>query len=151
MFQGYLHTTQTGKYTLSPDLREDNALFFWAREKAYSSYEHNNASEGMSYIEPAGLPHIFDYGTVAGNFLPITFIYANGYGPELDRLTRLRFRMALRIWMIWTFLARRVLIVFFCHSHARCGSAYEGAMSVVRKIFGIRTYTNERNMICFAS
>lgn len=87
VFQGYLHATQTGNYTLAPDLLEDNALFFWGGEKAYSSYENNNTDGGVSYTQPAGLPHTFAYEMVAGEFLPITFIYANGYGPALNRLT----------------------------------------------------------------
>ena len=87
MFQGYLHATQTGNCTLAPYLGEDNALFFWGGEKAYSSYENNNTDGGVSYTQPAGLPHTFDYGMVAGEFLPITFIYANGHGPALNGLT----------------------------------------------------------------
>ncbi|EED14888.1 conserved hypothetical protein [Talaromyces stipitatus ATCC 10500] len=87
VFQGYLHATQTGNYTVAPYLGEDNALFFWGGEKAYRSYANNNTDGGVSYTQPAGLPHTFSYEMVAGEFLPITFIYANGYGPALNRLT----------------------------------------------------------------
>jgi hypothetical protein len=87
VFQGYLHATQTGNYTLAPYLGEDNALFFCGAEKAYSSYENNNTDGGVSCTQPAGLPHTFEYEMVAGEFLPITLIYANGDGPALNRLT----------------------------------------------------------------
>ncbi|KAJ5721817.1 uncharacterized protein N7483_009751 [Penicillium malachiteum] len=87
VFQGFLHATQTGNYTLAPTLGEDNALFFWLREKAYSSYANNNTDGGVSYTQPEGLPHSYAVSMVAGEFLPVTFIYANGYGPALNELT----------------------------------------------------------------
>ncbi|KAJ5087134.1 hypothetical protein N7456_010750 [Penicillium angulare] len=87
VFQGYLHATQTGNYTLDPTLAEDNALFFWLGEKAYSNYTNDNTDGGVSYTQPTDLPHTFAVSMTAGEFLPITFIYANGYGPALNELT----------------------------------------------------------------
>ncbi|KAJ5717487.1 hypothetical protein N7488_003133 [Penicillium malachiteum] len=87
VFQGFLHATQTGNYTLAPTLSEDNALFFWLGEKAYSSYTNDNTDGGVSYTQPTGLPHSYAASMVAGEFLPVTFIYANGYGPALNELT----------------------------------------------------------------
>lgn len=87
VFQGFLYATQTGKYTIAPYLGEDNAVFFWSGEKAYSSYANSNVDGGVSYTQPSNVPHSFAYDMVAGEFMPITFIYVNGYGPALNRVT----------------------------------------------------------------
>lgn len=87
VFQGYLYSTQYGNYTLAPYLGEDNALFFWGGEKAYSGYTNDNIDGGVTYTQPADLPHSFSYTMVPGEFMPITFIYSNGYGPALNSLT----------------------------------------------------------------
>ncbi|OKL55342.1 hypothetical protein UA08_09353 [Talaromyces atroroseus] len=86
VFQGYLHATQNGNYTIAPVLSEDNAIFFWGGEKAYSSYKNNNTDGSVTYTQPSTLPHSYSY-SMAGEFMPITFIYANGYRPALNSLT----------------------------------------------------------------
>jgi hypothetical protein len=87
VFQGFIHATQTGKYTVAPYKVTDNALFFWGGEKAYSSYANGNVDGGVSYTQPSGVPTTFDYNLVAGEFFPITFIYVNGYGPGKTQVT----------------------------------------------------------------
>ncbi|KAJ0417600.1 hypothetical protein BJY00DRAFT_315713 [Aspergillus carlsbadensis] len=86
VFQGFLHARTSGTYTVVPDLRTDNAIFFWGGEKAYVDYENGNVDGGVSYTQPQGLPHSYDYELVAGEFYPVTFIFANGFGPLLNRV-----------------------------------------------------------------
>ncbi|KAL2812749.1 hypothetical protein BJX63DRAFT_432446 [Aspergillus granulosus] len=66
VFQGYLYAQNAGSYTVAPDLGEDNAILFWGGEKAYSEYANENADGGVSYTQPEGLPHSFDYELAAG-------------------------------------------------------------------------------------
>ncbi|KAL2841876.1 hypothetical protein BJY01DRAFT_249374 [Aspergillus pseudoustus] len=75
-----------GTYTIAPDLREDNTIFFWGGEYAYSQYANGSVDGGVSYTQPEGLPHSFDYHLAAGEFYPITFIFSNGFWPLLNRL-----------------------------------------------------------------
>jgi hypothetical protein len=49
VFQGFIHATQIGKYTVAPYKVTDNALFFWGGEKAYSSYANGNVDGVVSY------------------------------------------------------------------------------------------------------
>ncbi|KAL3487942.1 hypothetical protein BJX62DRAFT_240544 [Aspergillus germanicus] len=86
VFQGFLHARNSGTYTIAPALGTDNALFFWGGEKAYRQYANGNVDGGVRYTQPAGLPHSFDCELVAGEFYPITFIFANGFGPLLNRV-----------------------------------------------------------------
>ncbi|RYP80340.1 hypothetical protein DL769_002520 [Monosporascus sp. CRB-8-3] len=80
VFQGYLHATQFGNYTLTAG-SVDNALFWWTGQKAYSSYTNANVDGGISYVQPPGVPTSVRYDMVPGQFLPITLIFVNGAGP----------------------------------------------------------------------
>ncbi|RYP42921.1 hypothetical protein DL770_011963 [Monosporascus sp. CRB-9-2] len=80
VFQGYLHATQFGTYTLTAG-SVDNALFWWTGQKAYSSYTNANVDGGISYVQPPGVPTSVRYDMVPGQFLPITLIFVNGVGP----------------------------------------------------------------------
>ncbi|KAK2767607.1 hypothetical protein FQN54_003765 [Arachnomyces sp. PD_36] len=93
VFQGFIYAKEAGTYTVfaptpndSPNW-QDNSGFWWGGEKAYSEYANDNVDGGAAAIEINGVSNSFEYTLVAGEFLPMTFIYSNGQGPAANRIS----------------------------------------------------------------
>ncbi|KAL4916475.1 hypothetical protein BDW62DRAFT_202630 [Aspergillus aurantiobrunneus] len=92
VFQGFLFGARGGTYTVhSPTVAEsenwqDNSGFWWGGEKAYSSFEDGNVDGAATPLAVEGVSNSFPYELVAGEFLPMTFIYSNGRGPAANRI-----------------------------------------------------------------
>ncbi|PTU23654.1 hypothetical protein P175DRAFT_0496814 [Aspergillus ochraceoroseus IBT 24754] len=93
VFQGFLYAAEAGNYTVhAPTSSEssewqDNSGFWWGGEKAYSSYANENVDGGATGNGIPGTPNSFNYPLMAGEFLPMTFIYSNGGGPAANRIS----------------------------------------------------------------
>ncbi|CEN60953.1 hypothetical protein ASPCAL07624 [Aspergillus calidoustus] len=92
VFQGFLFARAPGRYTVhSPTsaesrLWQDNSGFWWGGPEAYSQYADGNVDGGAGGSAVPGVPNSVSYSLVAGQFLPMTFIYSNGQGPAANRI-----------------------------------------------------------------
>lgn len=65
---------------------QDNSGFWWGGPEAYTSYTDGNVDGGATGAGVPGLSNSVRYELVAGEFLPITFIYSNGQGPAANQV-----------------------------------------------------------------
>ncbi|KAL2837127.1 GLEYA domain-containing protein [Aspergillus pseudoustus] len=92
VFQGFLFARSAGRYTVHSPTRaesanwQDNSGFWWGGSKAYSQYTDANVDGGATGAGVSGVSNSVPYTLVAGQFLPMTFIYSNGQGPAANRI-----------------------------------------------------------------
>ncbi|KAL4789803.1 hypothetical protein BDV19DRAFT_396660 [Aspergillus venezuelensis] len=90
-FQGFLFASIPGSYEIySPvasetSIWQDNAGFWWGGDKAYSDYADGNVDGAATPLEIEGVSNRYTYNLEAGEFLPFTWIFANGQGPAANR------------------------------------------------------------------
>ncbi|KAL4924062.1 GLEYA domain-containing protein [Aspergillus undulatus] len=93
VFQGFLFARSAGGYEVySPiasetDIWQDNAGFWWGGEKAYSDYQDGNVDGAATPLGIEGVTNRYEYNLTDGEFMPFTFIFANGQGPAANRVT----------------------------------------------------------------
>ncbi|KAL4882993.1 GLEYA domain-containing protein [Aspergillus karnatakaensis] len=93
VFQGFIFASVPGVYTVhSPTAADspnwqDNAGFWWGGEKAYSQFGDENVDGAAVPRAISGVGNTVAYELVAGEFLPFTFIFANGQGPAANRVS----------------------------------------------------------------
>ncbi|KAL4947821.1 hypothetical protein BDW69DRAFT_203992 [Aspergillus filifer] len=91
VFQGFLFARLAGNYEVySPiasetNIWQDNAGFWWGGTKAYSTYTDSNVDGAATPLEVQGASNRYTYELAAGEFLPFTWIFANGQGPAANR------------------------------------------------------------------
>ncbi|KAL4817770.1 hypothetical protein BDW67DRAFT_183569 [Aspergillus spinulosporus] len=92
VFQGFLFARIAGNYTVhAPTASEspiwqDNSGFWWGGEKAYTGYMDENVDGGAALLSIDPKTNYFEYVLEAGEFLPFTQIYNNGWGPAANQI-----------------------------------------------------------------
>ncbi len=84
--RGYLYAGQSGDYTFSMTLVDNDAML-WFGKKAYSGYTQQNVDVFQGWIA-AGTPAVESKQTLQkGNYYPIRLLFANWGGPGNLKLT----------------------------------------------------------------
>jgi hypothetical protein len=77
VFQGYFYAAEAGLYTFEGTPVNDNFLYMWHGDTAYSAWDDSNYDFQQEFPGDAAI----SLALTAGQVLPVTFLWTNTGGP----------------------------------------------------------------------